>query len=215
MSKVAKIGFMVMVLSVLGLFSARAAVKPVVQFRPIALMQSDGIYDIMVDHYTTESRWWGSYTYWDEGETSDTDVGYLPNIAAGARIDLGDKLYTELTGVGGLLTSEYIDSSMFGFDAALRFKFGKNGKFAVGPHVGLVRLSPEWSGSAKVEFSSTTGSIAGLGFAIDFGDMLGLLLQVDYLSAKSDVTTSGGWRSNIKEIDFSGPMLQLGLNFKF
>ena len=102
-------------------------------------------------------------------------------------------------------------------DAALRFKLGR--VFTLGPHLSVVNVRPKWnatgySGSENVGIKSGTGAMPGVTLTI--GRLFSFMASLDYLAMSPlQVTTSGGWVANRRDIDLSGFMFQLGFAFRF
>lgn len=84
----------------------------------------------------------------------------------------------------------------------------------LGPHIGLVRFAPHWSGGSDVELSGSTGLTGGLAFTAG-SKVASFSLSLDYLDASFDVETSNGWVANNDTLDISGYALNMGVIFNF
>jgi len=144
------------------------------------------------------------------------DAGQIttfPTIRLGVGLDSENKkLYSNLTGGGGILVNERFRSYILMADLAVHYKHRKN--VSMGPHISLMGfMDPEWFGDADVELDSDVGWLVGFEVAIGY-DIL-FVFSIDYLDAKLDASATAPTKITGSELDFSGLAIQFGMRGNF
>jgi hypothetical protein len=147
---------------------------------------------------------------WEEVE------GYgsvLPSARAGIRINT-PIVGIDITGGGGYLWNDAVSAPFYMGNLSANFYVGKH--VTIGPHVGFVSFSElEWGGDSDVDFSDSTGLLAGLVLTAG-GKTARAYVAVNYLEAEFDVEgVEPGWTANRETLDMSGIGVQLGLLLRF
>ena len=141
-------------------------------------------------------------------------IGSLyPSIKAGIGFET-DTMIFDILGGAGYLWNDAFTANTFSGDLFLRLKVDRKGIFTVGPHLGLIYFDPDYDGIAQVDLSSETGVVGGVGFTVG-SPRVAFSAALDYLSAKFDVSTSGGWTANQSKLDLSGFQVVIGVQFRF
>ena len=136
-----------------------------------------------------------------------------PTLKAGIGFESETMIFDILGGVGYLWNSAF-NATTYSGDLFLRLKVDQKGVFTVGPHVGVIYFNPDWDGTAQVSLDSDTGIVGGVAFTVG-SPRVAFSAALDYLSAKFDVSTSGGWTANESQLDISGFQVVLGVQFRF
>jgi len=144
------------------------------------------------------------------------DAGQLssmPTIRLGVGMDSEErKLYTNLSGGGGLLLNERFRSYMLMGDLAVHYKHRKN--VSMGPHLSIIGfMDPEWHGDADVELDGDVGWL--LGFEVAIGYDILFVFSIDYMDASFDASATAPTRITDTELDFSGVAIQFGMRGNF
>ncbi len=154
------------------------------------------------------------YTVADSRITEElqSPLSTLPTLSAGLAWE-AEWAYIDLTGGVGYLYNTVFSGFTYGGDLALRFKLPIE-TLTLGPHIGLIRLKPDWDGDADVSLSDTTGTVAGLGVTVGTRPM-SVSVSMDYLDASLDATVDDGSGAAAGDLDLSGAALQVGVIFRF
>ena len=143
-----------------------------------------------------------------------TGFGSLyPTLKAGIGFE-SEKMIFDILGGVGYLWNDAFHATTFSGDLFLRFKIDRKGVFTLGPHLGAIYFNPDWDGTAQVTLDSDTGIVGGVAFTVG-SPRVAFSAALDYLSAKFDVSTSGGWTANQSQLDLSGFQVVLGVQFRF
>jgi hypothetical protein len=141
------------------------------------------------------------------------------SIAPNARLGLGidtDNMIVDLTGGFGVLFNDAFEGSFLTIDIAPRFKMA-NGLITLGPHFTYLKFDElDWSHDADIEFSDSTGFLAGLNFSV--GRSISFVLSIDYLGADPFEVTAkagSGWSLSQQELEMSGIAIQMGVGGHF
>ncbi|KPJ75597.1 MAG: hypothetical protein AMJ54_14515 [Deltaproteobacteria bacterium SG8_13] len=141
-------------------------------------------------------------------------VGSLyPNLKAGVGFESETMIFDILGGVG-YLWNDAFTATAFSADLVLRLKVDQRGIFTVGPHLGMIYFDPTYDGTAQVSLGSDTGLVGGVAFTVG-SPRVAFTALLDYLSAKFDVSTGGGWTASQSQLDLSGFQVVLGVQFRF
>lgn len=141
-------------------------------------------------------------------------VGSLyPTLKAGVGFESDTMIFDILGGVGYLWNDAFTATTYSG-DLFLRLKVDPKGVFTVGPHLGAIYFNPDYDGVAQVNLDSDTGIVGGVAFTVG-SPRVAFSAALDYLSAKFDVSTSGGWTASENQLDLSGFQVVLGVQFRF
>lgn len=141
-------------------------------------------------------------------------IGSLyPNLKAGIGFESETMIFDILGGVG-YLWNDAFTASTFSGDLILRLKVDRQGIFTVGPHVGFIYFDPDYDGTAPVNLGSDTGLVGGVAFTVG-SSRVAFSAALDYLKAEFDVSTSGGWTASQSQLDLSGFLVLLGVQFRF
>lgn len=141
-------------------------------------------------------------------------VGSLyPTLKAGVGFE-SETMILDILGGVGYLWNDAFTANTFSGDLFLRLKVDRRGIFTVGPHLGLIYFDPDYDGTARVSLDSDTGVVGGVAFTVG-SPRVAFSAALDYLSAKFDVSTSGGWTASESELDLSGFQVILGVQFRF
>ncbi len=141
-------------------------------------------------------------------------IGSLyPSLKAGVGFESDAMIFDVLGGVGYLWNDAFTANTISG-DLFLRLKVDRKGVFTVGPHLGIIYFDPDYDGTAQVTLDSDTGVVGGVAFTVG-SPRVAFSAALDYLSAKFDVSTSGGWTANQSKLDLSGFQVVLGVQFRF
>ena len=146
-------------------------------------------------------------------EEIDGIGGLYPTLKAGVGFESETMIFDILGGVGYLWNDAFTANTYSG-DLFLRFKVGRREIFTVGPHLGFIYFDPDYEGTARVKLGSDTGIVGGVAFTVG-SPRVAFSAALDYLSAKFDVTTSGGWTANQSQLDLTGLQVVLGVQFRF
>jgi len=149
-----------------------------------------------------------------DGEKIGEVSGYLSNkatLSAGVGFNMPD-FFVDLTGGVGYLYNSAFTAKMVLADLAVRFKIRRE-ELTAGPHLSVIKYSPEWEGDANVSLSDETGFMTGLSVTIGSKDF-SIAASLDYLKASFDVEPPG-ISIDGGALDISGLAFQLGLILRF
>lgn len=132
----------------------------------------------------------------------------IPNMRLGIGLNLPES-YLDLTGVIGVLLNERFRSLALGLDGCWQYRAKRNVSF--GPHLGLMYFpNPEWTGDADVDLESSWATT--IGFQLSVGYDILFVFSLDYLAAQPfDADVDPPWKLSDDELDFSGVLLQFGV----
>jgi hypothetical protein len=162
-------------------------------------------------------------------ETVSGVGSWTPSLNAGLGLNF-NVVDLNITAGPGYLWNGAFRGPFWQADVGVLFK-AAHGHFRIGPHVGLLGLGDAtWdsidssgyssSGDPQVDLQGNTGFKAGLTLHAG-GDKVAFLANIDFVDAKYDVTTTGGWVAQddegtvARELDMSGMMIDLGVIFRF
>jgi len=139
--------------------------------------------------------------------------GYFSNKAT-LNIGVGfdtPELFVDLTGGIGYLYNSAFTAKMAMADLAFRFKIRRE-ELTAGPHISIIKYSPDWDGDADVSLSDDTGIISGLSMTMG-SKAFSIMASLDYVKASFDVEK--GVSLNGNDLDISGFAIQLGVLLRF
>ena len=174
-----------------------------IEIKPLSLLVSPDMDGFRV---TSEGRGWRR-TEEIEG------VGSLvPTLRLGLRVDVGAVASFLTVGGGALANAAYV-APLGMLEASVRVKLGRH--VLVGPRLGAVFVGDaEWLGDADVSLSSTRGGFLGVGVSVG-SPAVAFSIALNYVHMRPvDVTTGGGWRPSADRVDYSGPMVSMGVLFR-
>ncbi|MFC1765754.1 hypothetical protein ACFL6U_27225 [Planctomycetota bacterium] len=158
-------------------------------------------------------------------ETISDGFSWTPSVNAGVSLPLNTCEVT-LTAGSGYLWNDGFSSSFWQADLSALFDLA-DGRFRIGPHVGVLGLGDaKWdpltndTGKGQVDLTGNTGFKGGLAIQAG-GERVAFLANIDFVDVRYDVTTRSGWIAQddqgkeLTELDMSGVMVDLGLIIRF
>ncbi|MBU1693754.1 MAG: hypothetical protein KJ726_07750 [Verrucomicrobia bacterium] len=136
----------------------------------------------------------------------------FPSLRMGIGLD-ALQTYFDIMGDVGILLTDRFRAPYLGADASLQYKFRKN--IGAGPHIGLMYfMTPEWSGSAPLDFSDSWGFNLGLLVAVGYD--VQFVFAIDYVYIDPfKVTDRGNWTITQEDLDFTSLGVQFGIRGRF
>lgn len=140
-----------------------------------------------------------------------SNVYMMPNIAAGAGIELGD-FYVDLLGGAGIIVNDAFQSFLLQAVVSATYAFTES--FSMGPRAGIVYLTdPDFTDDDSVDFDEALGYLIGLQFSM--GDRIQYVVSVDLLTISMDATTEEGSTASDDSLDIAGLAFQFGVRGEF
>lgn len=190
-------------------------IKFLLDLRPGNFGMADGLEGFYVKgincYYST------CYSYKDEVTSG---FMWIPTVNAGVGINM-PMMEIDVTGGFGL----FMAGGMIGYtgqaDVAARFKLGD--KATVGPHLGLIYISPTWYGAGYTDdtdviIDGATGIMIGGSFTV--GKKVAFVMSIDKLIMSemavtpAYTTTTYDYVDTPSTLDLSGWLFQLGVMFR-
>jgi len=140
-----------------------------------------------------------------------SQVYLMPNVSAGAGLEMGD-WYLDATLGAGMILNERFRS--FVLEAGLAVNYSVTDSFTLGPRASLLYfLGPEYTEDDSADFDSGPGFLVGVQMSL--GDKISYIVSVDLLAASLDAEGQPGVTLSDDELDMIGLAFQFGVRGEF